>query len=415
MLVKQYIKDFEKLGFGMFVHFGLYSMLGLGEWSKLQHRIPDKEYEALAESFCPEKDWAEKLCETAKTAGCKYITLTTRHHDGFSLFDTKGLSDYDSVHSLCKRDLVKEFVDACRKNGIIPFFYHTLIDWHEKSFKDDFKSYLKYLRASVEILCRDYGEIGGIWFDGIWDKPDDDWEEDALYGLIRQYQPEAMIINNTGMSKRGELGHIELDSVTFERGKPQPINLADSPKYVSSEMCEVFNDHWGYAKEDLNYKSPAEIICEFAECRRFGSNFLLNAGPMANGYLRPIDSAYFGVVGEWVSYFNEALYLPRPSSIEVVNKTKDFILKHNNCYYLFCFNLQMAGDENVALKLKENEVYEDIFEMDEKIESVVWLDDGAPVSFAQNGSFTRVFTEPFKYGRNLVVRVAKISVKNLQG
>lgn len=413
MLVKQYIKDFEKLGFGMFVHFGLYSMLGSGEWSKLQHGIPDKEYEALAESFCPESDWAQRLVKTAKTAGCKYITLTTRHHDGFSLFDTQGLSDYDSIHSLCKRDIVKEFVDACRENDIISFFYHTLIDWHEPTFKNDFKSYLKYLRDSVEILCKNYGKIGGIWFDGIWDKPDADWEEDALYGLIRKYQPEAMIINNTGMSERGKLGHIELDSVTFERGKPQPINLEDSPKYVASEMCEVFNDHWGYASEDLNYKSPADIICEFAECRRYGSNFLLNAGPMENGYLRPIDEAYFGIIGEWANYFNEAIYLPRPSGIDIVNKTKDFLLKYNDCYYLFCFNLQMAGDENVALKLKENEAYEDVFEMDEKIESIIWLDDGTSVSFAQNGSFTRVFTKPFKYGRNLVVRVAKILVKNL--
>lgn len=411
MLVKQYIKDFEKLGFGMFVHFGLYSMLRLGEWSKLQHKIPDREYEALAREFCPEKDWADRLAETAKGAGCKYITLTTRHHDGFSLFDTKGLSDYDSMHSLCQRDLVKEFVDACRRNEIIPFFYHTLIDWHEPSFKNDFKAYLKYLRGSVEILCKNYGKIGGIWFDGIWDNPEADWEEDELYDLIRKYQPEAMIINNTGMSERGKLGHIELDSVTFERGKPQPINLEDSPKYVASEMCEVFNDHWGYACEDLNYKSPAQIICELAECRRFGSNFLLNAGPMENGYLRRIDSAYFGIIGEWVDCFSEALYLPRPSGIEIVNKAKDFILKHNNSYYLFCFDLQMAGDENVALKLKENEPYEDIFEINEKIKSVIWLDDGTSVSFEQNGAFTKVFTEPFRYGRNLVVRVAKICVK----
>lgn len=413
MLVQQYIKDFEKLGFGMFVHFGLYSMLSAGEWSKLQHDIPDKEYEVLTQSFCPEKDWAKRLVGTAKTAGCKYITLTTRHHDGFSLFDTQGLSDYDSMHALCKRDIVMEFVDACRENNIIPFFYHTLIDWHEPTFKKDFKAYLKYLRDSVKILCKNYGKIGGIWFDGIWDKPDEDWEEDALYGIIRKYQPEAMIINNTGMSERGKLGHIELDSVTFERGKPQPINLEDSPKYVASEMCEVFNDHWGYAREDLNYKSPADIICEFAECRRYGSNFLLNAGPMENGYLRPIDEAYFGIVGEWVNYFNESLYIPRPCGIEVVNKTKDFLLKHEGCYYLFCFNLQMAGDENVALKLKENEAYEDIFEMDEKIESISWLDNGTEVSFIQNGSFTRVLTEPFRYGRNLVVRVAKISVKRV--
>ena len=407
MIVKKYIKDFEKYGLGMFVHYGLYSIIGAGEWIKLQRNISDEEYEKSANEFNPQIDWAKKLVETAKSAGCKYITLTTRHHDGFSLFDTNGLSEYDTVH-FCGRDLVKEFVDECRKNDIVPFFYHTLVDWHEKTFENDFKTYLKYLRDSVEILCKNYGKIGGLWFDGMWWFEDADWEEDALYSLIRKYQPDAMIINNTGMIARGKLGHIELDSVTFDRGKPQPINLEDSPKYIASEMCEVFNDHWAYAKEDFNYKSTAQMIEEFAECRKYGSNFLLNVGPMPNGYLRPIDSAMYGIIGEWIDVFGEAVYKPRPSGIEIKNKDKDFILKDENNYYLFCFNLQMAGDSNVALKLKNDFCYEDDFELDEKIKSIRWLDNGESVPFEQNGILTKVFTEPFKYGRNLVVRVAKI-------
>lgn len=219
MIVKQYIKDFEQLGFGMFIHFGLYSMMERGEWNKLSNNVPDAEYEAYAEKFNPKPDWAIEIAKMAKNAGCKYITLTTRHHDGYSLFDTCGLNDYDAPHS-CGRDLVREFVDACRANDIIPFFYHTLLDWREESYKTNFPEYLKYLRRSVEILCTNYGKIGGLWFDGMWDKPNEDWEEDALYGTIRKHQPEAMIINNTGLSARGALGHIELDSVTFERGKP---------------------------------------------------------------------------------------------------------------------------------------------------------------------------------------------------
>lgn len=140
----------------------------------------------------------------------------------------------------------------------------------------------------MELLCRNYGEIGGFWFDGKWNKPDADWEEDALYGMIRRYQPDTILINNTGLEGRGQLGNIELDSVTFERGKPQPINLADSPKYIASEMCEVTCDHWGYAREDLNIKSPALLIEELCDCRRYGANFLLNAGPMGDGSLRPM-------------------------------------------------------------------------------------------------------------------------------
>ncbi|MBE7077407.1 MAG: alpha-L-fucosidase, partial [Clostridiales bacterium] len=202
MIVKQYIKEFEKLGFGMFVHFGAYSVIGKGEWSKEICQIPDEEYDAAARNFSPDEDWAEELVATAKKAGCKYITLTTRHHDGFSLFDTCGLNEYDTVH-YCGRDLVREFVDACNEAGIIPFFYHTLLDWHEKTYKNDFKQYLVYLRASVELICKNYGKIGGIWFDGMWNKPDEDWEEDALYATIRKYQPEAMIINNTGLNALG--------------------------------------------------------------------------------------------------------------------------------------------------------------------------------------------------------------------
>ena len=228
-------------------------MHGKGEWAKFCLKIDDESYDAARKQFCPKADWAAELVRTAKDAGCRYITLTTRHHDGYSLYDTCGLNEYDTVHD-CGRDLVREFVDACRAGGIVPFFYHTLLDWHEKTYQTDFQAYLRYLRSSVELLCRNYGEIGGFWFDGKWNKPDADWEEDALYGMIRRYQPDTILINNTGLEGRGQLGNIELDSVTFERGKPQPINLADSPKYIASEMCEVTCDHWGYAREELNIK-----------------------------------------------------------------------------------------------------------------------------------------------------------------
>ncbi|MBP5308393.1 MAG: alpha-L-fucosidase [Clostridia bacterium] len=267
MVVKEYIGKFEKYGLGMFVHFGPYSVMGKGEWIKKIAAVPEAEYDALADKFNPRSDWAARLVNTAKAAGAKYVTLTARHHDGFSLYDTKGLSDYDSVHRGSGRDLTAEFVSACRKGGVVPFLYHTLLDWHEPLYRENFKKYLVYLRKSVEILCSSYGEIGGFWFDGMWDKPEADWEEDALYSTIRKYQPNAMIINNTGLSARGALGHPELDSVTFERGRPQPINMEGAPKYIASEMCETLYEHWGYCKNDFNCKSPAEIIEEFCACR----------------------------------------------------------------------------------------------------------------------------------------------------
>lgn len=406
MIVKQYIKDFEQMGLGMFVHFGLYSVLGKGEWAKKLLEIPDQEYEALTQRFDPKPEWARELVQMAKAAGCKYITLTTKHHDGFALYDTCGLQTYDAVHAKCGRDLVKEFVEACREEQVQPFFYHALLDWRETHYAADFPKYLEYVRASVELLCKNYGKIGGLWFDGTWDKPDADWEEDALYSLIRKYQPEAMIINNTGMVERGRLGNIELDSVTFERGKPVPLNQEDAPKYVASEMCEVFGTHWGYAKEDMNYKSPAQIICEFAECRKCGSNMLMNIGPMADGSIRPIDRAMLGILGEWCGCFEEAVRKPKPCGIEVKNKEKDFLLRDGENYYLFCFDLPMM-QLLVPDDVKEND-FLDVFEISKKVQSAVWLDNGEPVKFEQKGNEVMVHTVPYAYGRDLVVRVAKL-------
>ena len=402
MIVKEYIKRFEKLGFGMFVHFGPYSVVGKGEYVKYMHKMPWEEYMTYVQKFIPKKDWAEELVKVAKNAGVRYITLTTRHHDGFSLYDTCGITEYDAMH-VCGRDLVREFVDACRAADIIPFFYHTLLDWHEESFRKDFPAYLKYLRASVEVLCRNYGEIGGFWFDGTWAKKGADWEEGALYGMIRSYQPETMIINNTSTSARGELGHIELDSVTFERGKPKPINMAESPKYVASEMCDVFGNHWGYAEWDLAFRSPAEMIKSLMQCRRYGSNLLLNVGPMGDGSLRPIDVAIYEMIGKWVGIHDEVLSA-LPAGIKVENKEDDFILEKDGVYYLVCMDLPMESDARGDADFTE------VFKLNKTIKSVTWLDNGEDVEFVQNEDNVTVTAKPFRYGSHLVVRIAKITV-----
>ncbi len=410
MIVRQEVKDFESLGFGMFVHFGAYSVLAKGEWAKHIHNIPYEEYDENVKAFCPVKDWADQLVATAKGAGCKYITLTTRHHDGFSLFDTCGLSDYDTVHTI-GRDLVREYVDACHKYDIIPFFYHTLLDWHHPDYETDFPAYLKYLRASVEILCTKYGKIGGLWFDGKWNKPNDDWEEDALYGMIRSHQPHCIIINNTGLNARGEAGHIELDSVTFERGLPSRLNQEGAPKYLASEMCETLALHWGYAKADLHFESPTHFIREIAECRRYGANMLLNVGPMGDGTLRLIDKATLEVIGQWVSYNDEAIRKPRPADIEITGGTKgNYLLKDGNTYYLFCYDIPIAGDINVTVT-DDSDPYQMSFTLPEKIQSAAWLDDGEEIKYEYDGDCVTLHTTPFNYGHNLVIRVAKITVE----
>ncbi len=410
MIIEKRIKEFENLGFGMFVHFGLYSILGKGEWAKNVYRIPDEEYEPLINEFDIEKDWAVKLVATAKEAGCRYITLTTRHHDGFSLYDTLGLNEYDAPHSKCGRDLVREFVDECRKADIIPFFYHTLLDWHEKSFNENFPEYSKYLRRSVEILCTQYGKIGGIWFDGKWSRKDVDWEEDALYGLIRKYQPDCMIINNTGIGARGQLGHIELDSVTFEQGRPSALNIEGAPKYIASEMCETIGFTWGYGTNDINYKSPDRLVKDLCVCRSLRANFLLNVGPMGNGYLRDLDAETFKALGLWVKNYDEALHAAAPCGIEIEGKPESFILKDGKSYYIFCPDVGMGGDGNVT-GWGDDKSYYCKFKLPEKIKRAYWLDSGKEAKWKLEGETVDFLAASFTYGNNLVVRVAKIEVE----
>lgn len=400
MIIHQRVKNFESFGLGMFVHFGIYSILGQGEW--IRNNMTKEDYEPIYRSFNPKPDWAKELVAAAKGAGCRYITLTSRHHDGFSLYDTCGLSDFDAPHA-CGRDLIREFVDACREEEILPFLYHTLLDWHVENFDTDFPTYLQYLRSSVELLCTNYGPIGGFWFDGKWSKPDEDWEEDALYGLIRKYQPDTIIVNNTGMEDRGRLGNIELDSVTFERGKPEPINLEDSPRYIASEMCEVLNDHWGYARLDFNYSSMKEIIEDLAVCRRYRANFLLNVGPMEDGRLRLIDRGMLEILGAWVKLNEEALRLPAPTGISVEGNDKDFLLRHENNLYLFVHdvpNCYAPADGRVEW-----------FRLEETVASACWLDSGENLPFTQEGGTVSVTAVPMLYGTQLPVRIMKLTVQ----
>lgn len=390
----EYIEKFQKLGFGLFVHFGLYSKIGKGEWVLHLHQLDAQKYNALAQSFEIDKNWAKELVKTAKDAGCKYITLTTRHHDGFSLFDTCGLSDFDAVHSACGRDLIREYVDECNAQGVVPFFYHTLLDWHHPDYRDNFPKYIEYLIASVEILCKNYGKIGGFWFDGFWDKPDADWQFDRLYATIRKYQPEAMIINNTGLSALGEVSHPEIDSVTFERGAPAFVDRSKRP--IAGEMCQVLNDHWGYASNDCNYKSVKELLENLVDCRRYDCNFLLNTGLRGDGTVNPMDACILGEIGKWVKKNGEAIYNVKSCDIKAENA---IMLQGDGCYYAIIKNVPMSADPNV-----QREEWLGQVRIDGEIISAEWLDNGKEIK-AADGMF---YISPFSYGESCSIRVAKL-------
>ena len=402
------VADFENMGFGMFIHWGLYSQMGRGEWIQSSLRIPSEEYQKLQSTFTASEFDARRIVGVAKAAGARYITLTTRHHEGFSLYDTCGLNTFDAPHAPCGRDLIREFVDACNEQDIMPMFYHTTLDWYNPDFQNDFPKYLKYLRDSVEILCTNYGKIGGLWFDGNWSRPHDDWEEDALYDVIRKHQPEAIIVNNTGLSHRGEVGNLQLDSVTFEQGRPTPMDREGHRKYVAAEMCHTMNRHWGFGRHDCHYKSLAELIETLCACRRVGANYLLNIGPTGEGSIPLMQEALLRGLGDWIRATGNVIYTAKPCSAVSLGNQKDFVLRDRNKLYFFIHDLGISGDGNVVVDRGGNAGLGSFEGVPGRVKSIRWTDDAEhTLHFSQIDDKLTVDFTHFPYGTDLVVRVAE--------
>ncbi len=295
------IENFKNLKLGMFVHFGLYSIVGKGEWYMNNEKVPANEYEKLINHFKVNKNWAKNIVKLAKSFGAKYIVLTSRHHDGFSLYDTCGLNEYDALHTPTARDLIKEFVEECNKADILPFFYHTLIDWHNKYFVEkNYEKYFDYLKQSIQILCNNYGKIGGFWFDGSWSNQNINWHLEEIFAIIRKTQPQAIISNNGGIENQGELINKEIDCLVYERGSLQTISQKPLATNKAKEVCQTLNDNWGYCKTDNNYKTPAQIKELFNTCQKYGANLLLNVGPKSNGLVKRKEISLLKKLGKLI-------------------------------------------------------------------------------------------------------------------
>jgi alpha-L-fucosidase len=403
------VARFERLAYGMFIHWGLYSQLGAGEWIMHRRGIPLDEYRQLMTTFSAEDFDGRAIARLARQAGMRYIVLTTRHHDGFSLFDTCGLNDYDAPHSAAGRDLVRDFVDGCRDEGIIPFFYHTTLDWAHPAFETDFPAYQRYLRDSIEILCTRYGEIGGLWFDGNWWKPGADWEEDALYALIRRHQAEAIIVNNSGLGHQGAVGHPEIDSVTFEQGRPSAMDRRGATKYLAAEMCQTMNRHWGHGAGDFRYQSPKEVIENLSACRKVGANYLLNVGPSASGAIPDYESACLRRVGDWVAIYEDAIRVTSPHAARP-GHAEDFVLAgEDDRLFAFIHDLGIAGHGNVTVRGGRGGAMA-IGGIDHPIRSVRWLDSGEDLAFTHDAAsgLLAFAATGYPYGSHHVVRVAEI-------
>jgi len=326
-------REFQDMKFGMFIHWGAYSVLGDGEWVFHNRKLTVEEYNRLPLFFDPEKFDAHTWASLAKAAGMKYITITSRHHDGFAMFDSK-VSDWNIVaRTPYKKDPLKMLADECHRQGIKLFFYYSQLDWHNPDYyprgatnwpngrpdHGDWNAYLDtYMDGQLTELLTNYGPIGGIWFDGMWDKPDADWHLAKTYALIHQLQPAALIIPNHHQTPRpGE------DVQTFERDLPGQNTAGFNTKYVSArlplESCDTLNDNWGFNIGDSNYKSPAELVRRLVRTAGANSNLLLNIGPYPNGEIDPEFVTRLHAVGDWLSKYGDSIYGTRGGPLAPAN------------------------------------------------------------------------------------------------
>jgi alpha-L-fucosidase len=322
-------REFQDMKFGMFIDWGVYSVLGDGEWVFHNRKLTLDEYNRLPAFFDPEKFDAKAWVALAKAAGMKYITITSRHHDGFAMFDSK-VSDWNIVaRTPYKRDPLKMLADECHRQGIKLFFYYSQLDWHNPDYyprgatnwnngrpdHGDWNAYLDtYMDGQLRELLTNYGPIGGIWFDGMWDKPDADWHLAKTYALIHQLQPAALIILNHHQTPRpGE------DVQTFERDLPGENTAGFNTTYVSTqlplEMSDTLNNSWGFNIGDDHYKSPAEVERRLVRAAGNNSNLLLNIGPYPNGEIDPQFVTRLREVGEWLSKYGDSIYGTRGGPI----------------------------------------------------------------------------------------------------
>ncbi len=317
---------FQDAKFGLFVHWGIYSIAGEHEWHMNNFKMTVPEYEKFAAQFNPVNFDPDEWCRIVKDAGMKYITITSKHHDGFAMFDSK-VSDYDIVDSTpYGKDVLKMLADACERHGIKLFFYHSQLDWHHPDYyprgrtgqttgrpdNGNWNAYIDYMNSQLEELCTNYGKIGGIWFDGMWDKPESDWRLGMTYRLIHGNQPQAMIGSNHHRTPfAGE------DFQMFERGLPgkDPYNKEGTISALPLETCETMNEHWGYAKNDHNYKSPRELVHYLVKAAGNNSNLLLNVGPKPDGTFPKESVERLAEMGKWLHENGESVYGTRGGPI----------------------------------------------------------------------------------------------------
>jgi len=318
---------FRDARFGLFVHWGVYSLLGQGEWVMQDRPVRVPEYEWLAATFNPVKFDAREWVALARAAGMRYLTITARHHDGFSMFPSEA-TPYDLVDwTAFRRDPLAELAEECRRQGIRLFFYYSQLDWRHPDYwprgrtgretgrpeAGEWTRYLDFMDRQLEELLTRYGPIGGIWLDGMWDKPDADWRLARTYALIHRLQPAALIVPNHHLAPLpGE------DVQTFEQDLPGANTAGFNTTEIGRlplETSLTMNRSWGFNLTDRDWKPARELIRTLARAAGSGANLLLNVGPRPDGTIQPEAAERLREVGRWLAVNGRSIYTTRAGPV----------------------------------------------------------------------------------------------------
>ena len=318
-------REFANSKFGIFIHWGIYSMFAQGEWYLQNAEIDKAEYAKAADAFYPHRFDAKAWVAAIKDAGAKYICFTSRHHDSFSMWDTAE-SDYNIVDATpFGRDVIKELADECHKQGIKLHLYYSHLDWARDEYpmgrtgkkiigrdttKVDWPKYYDFMNRQLTELLTNYGEIGAIWFDGWWDHDEDsipfDWQLQEQYAMIHRLQPQCLVGNN-----HHQVPFSGEDIQIFERDLPGENKAGLSGQDVSRlplETCQTMNGMWGYKLIDQNYKSTETLIQYLVSAAGKGANLLMNVGPQPNGEIPAAALQRLKEMGEWTRANGETIY-----------------------------------------------------------------------------------------------------------
>ena len=382
--------NFQDNKFGMFIHWGPFSIPSDGEWAMNIRNITVKNYTRLQKFFNPIDFNAEQWVSIAKNAGMKYITLITRHHDGFSMWDTK-FSDFNIMNTPYHKDVVKLLADECHKQNIKLFLYYSLLDWRRDDYSywtgntghgtgrtvhGNWEDYIQFMKNQLTELLTNYGEISGIWFDGYWDqlgndnhdnpKSRVDWHFRELYDLIHKLQPQCMVGNNHHITPLpGE------DFQMFEKDLPGGNTTGFGGAAVSAlpaETCETMNDSWGFNITDVKYKSVKQLIHYIVNVAGRNTNFLLNIGPMPNGEIQKEFIDTLAVIGKWMQQYGKSIYGTRGNDVPL--QPWGVVTSKDKTMYVHIIN-------------KTAEPYIFISSLKQKIASAKILNTGKTISYKQ--------------------------------